>query len=227
MLAQHTINDKVQRAIRAAECILPDLSETEAAQRFKVLEDVAKFEAYDTLWASSEPDTDFEIIMTLARNWFIRLYGYAVISRKDIEWLNLVTDGQQFVESGSGSGQLAHDCNRFGLQVIATEPYPKSEHYQWVNKQPTLPCTGQEAVLIYPDHNLLYSWPEYQEPHTAEILELFSGKFIIYIGEPAGGCTGDDEFHAILENRFRLTATRQISRFPGISDNIFIYRRKD
>lgn len=227
MPAQHTTNEKAQRAIRAAECILPDPSETEAEQRFKVLEDVARFEAYDTLWASSEPDTDFEIIMTLARRWFIPLYGYAVVSRKDIEWISLVTDRQQFVESGSGSGNLARDCNRFGLPVIATEPYPKSEHYQWVNQQPTLPCTGQEAVLIHPEHSLLYSWPEYQEPHTAEILKLFSGQFIVYIGEPAGGCTGDDEFHAILENRFRLTGARQISRFPNISDSIFIFRRND
>ena len=221
--------EKAGRAIRAALSIKPNDLETEATQRFKVLKEATEFEVYHTPPTSPEPETDFNYIMWYAHtSMFIPQFGHAVISTEDIQWIAQLTGNKVLVEVGAGSGSLAHDCNRFGLNVIPTEPFPYGhpQAYPWIKSKHTIKYTGQEAVSIYSNHNLLYSWPEYGVQHPAEILDLFSGELVVYIGEPPGGSMANDDFHKILSDRFDLAGTKNINRFPCFYDSIFIHRRK-
>jgi hypothetical protein len=59
----------------------------------------------------------------------------------------------------------------------------------------------------------------------ANCLKNYRGNTVIYIGEDAGGCTGNDEFHGILDREFKLINTQEIPQWYGIHDVMFVYRR--
>lgn len=79
---------------------------------------------------------------------------------------------------------------------------------------------------------LFLCWPGHNEPFAAETIEMFAtaaakipgDKYLIYIGEPRGGCTADDRFFDILRSCDHLNF--DVPRWPGIYDSGKIFRLK-
>jgi len=83
------------------------------------------------------------------------------------------------------------------------------------------------AIIHYPGRAVFMSWPCHNQDWAAHALrELQSGQALIYIGEPADGCTADADFFNILDSEFEIIATPAMASFPCIHDDCLIYRRK-
>ena len=154
---------------------------------------------------------------------YIPRFGFPVLSAADIRAIAAATGGGPMVEVGAGPGYLAWECNRFGLEVHPTEPFPEEG---WTHPKGVHQCDGRQALRLHPEKDLLYSWPAYREPHTADIIWRFRGRHLVYIGEPAGCANANDEFFDLLDRRFEPTALLEIRTFPYIHDSVHVYQNK-
>ena len=85
---------------------------------------------------------------------------------------------------------------------------------------------GWEAVRAHPERDVLCAWPTANSSWAlATVRAIGPGRSFALVGEPKGGLTGSDGLFRYLETRFELLRTVQIPQFPGIHDQLFIYRR--
>jgi hypothetical protein len=163
------------------------------------------------------------------REEYIRQYSFAILTPDTIEEIRPYGP---ILEVGAGTGYWAYELTRAGVSVLATDPeplhhhgchnpYPFQKHWCTVKKQ-----TAASAIRKNPDMNVLTVWPEYNASWTGKMLEKYTAKHLIYVGEPAGGCTGDDNFHQQLETRFELVKQIDIPQFFGIHDYLYILQNK-
>lgn len=74
--------------------------------------------------------------------------------------------------------------------------------------------------------DIFLSWPPYDNPLAYELAKIIpSGTRIFYIGEGSGGCTGNDDFHKYLCNKFKELKIVALPTFQGIHDVLFIYEK--
>ena len=133
--------------------------------------------------------------------------------------------GMPIVEIGAGSGYWAKLLQDMGVGIVPidSEPIPNS----YVTKRYTDIIQGSVELLEqYPNHALMLCWPPYDKPMAADALKAYLGKTVIYIGEGYGGCTGDDEFHHLLDKYWEFTVDVDIPQWYGIHDRLYIYERK-
>lgn len=163
------------------------------------------------------------------RDEFIRRFGFAILTGDAI---NRISGYGPFVEVGCGSGYWAYELRKAGIDIIATDPatgkYALGKAFaHW--ETPWLAIeriTGVEAVERYPERSLLTIWPDYDRPWPAETLRAFKGTTVLYGGEGPGGCTADDDFHDVLEERFVEAETIAIPQFDSIHDRLEVWKRK-
>lgn len=106
------------------------------------------------------------------------------------------------VEIGAGGGYWAKLLRERGVDVIAYDVKPGDPHWFRGGElfSEVLEC-DHTAVIGHPDRTLFLCWPSYGLAWTHEVLELYEGDTVIYIGEGPGGCTGTDRMHALLGHR--------------------------
>lgn len=86
---------------------------------------------------------------------------------------------------------------------------------------------GTPSVLHeHGDRNLLLVWPPLNERMGADCLRNWSRRYVFYVGEGYGDCTGDDAFHETLAQCFREVDNFPLSTWPGVHDSFFIYERR-
>lgn len=101
------------------------------------------------------------------------------------------------VEIGAGGGYWAKLLRERGVDVMAFDADPGFAHWTLKNWSEVL-LGDHTAVIGFPKRTLLLCWPSYDMPWTAEVLELYGGDTVIYVGEGSGGCTGCDRMHTLL-----------------------------
>ena len=75
-------------------------------------------------------------------------------------------------------------------------------------------------------------WPPYDDPFAYKSLSAFRGNKLIFIGEGAGGCTGDDDFFNLLCSQWQEVTNigpedwEGIPNWHGIHDRLHLYSRK-
>ena len=161
------------------------------------------------------------------RHDFIKKYSYAI---PDKRCLQLIAQYSPLIEIGAGTGFWANELAKLGADIIAYDPCP--------TQQATNEFFGENAPSYFDvqlgDHNvlleesyrtLLLVWPPYSDPMANKCLYRFKGDVVIYVGEPAGGCTGDDAFFTTLEANFTLIDEMAIPAFAGLHDSLYVYRR--
>lgn len=155
------------------------------------------------------------------RDQLVRRYAWAVPDPASIEALR----GHEWLEIVSGSGYWANQLRLDGTRVIATdlEPWEKT----WT---PVAQLSALDAVREFTPSGvgLLTVWPEYDAPWPGQALAEFirlGGQRVAYVGEGAGGCTGDDHFHWLLETFFTEETWAAVPRWHGIRDGLSLHRR--
>lgn len=129
------------------------------------------------------------------------------------------------VEIGAGTGYWAGLLRELGVDVAAYDEAPH-DNFQAKACWSEVHKGGPLYVLKHPERTLMLSWPPYDTPMAALTLRRYKGSTLVYIGEGSGGCTGDAEFHDMLEDEWKEIDGVALPQWPGIHDYLTVYKRK-
>lgn len=147
------------------------------------------------------------------------------------------------VEMGAGLGYWAWQLSQLGVDMLAFDEKPpdvvtdnhwcspRAEHHgELLNTTcstyfPVQPGTP-DILSQHEDRTLFLCWPPYDTDMAAQCLTIYPGRNLVYIGEYAGGCTGDDAFFKMLDAQWEERASHPIVQWWGINDVIQVYERK-
>ena len=154
---------------------------------------------------------------------FIRTFGIAILTGAAIR---LIREYSPILEVGAGTGYWTMELAQTGVDILATDPTP-GMYFEgsslWTNVEM---INGPEALEKHTGRNLLLCWPD-RERWPSEVVSEFTGKHIIYVGEPRDGCTGNNRMFDILDERYELETRLEIPRFQKIHDQLEIWRRME
>lgn len=147
------------------------------------------------------------------------------------------------VEIGAGGGYWTRLLRDRGVDVIAYDPQPVDSKWHDGRLWSEVLQGDHTAIIGHADRTLFLCWPSYDEAWTHEVVELYDGDIIVYIGEGSGGCTGDDRMHALLGEqaycwhddepcacawpaaKFHEVETVSIPQWWGLHDVLAVYKR--
>lgn len=158
------------------------------------------------------------------RDWFIDRYGFAVPCREAID---AIAAHGPVLEVGAGSGMWSRILSHH-VDVVATDIAVGQNAYRqavgvW---HPVSQAAAVEAVAAHQRRTVLMVWPSYNEGWAADVAESMAvGTVLAYVGEGAGGCTGDERFHDMLAQRFTEIADVYLPQFDGIHDYLSVLRK--
>lgn len=135
------------------------------------------------------------------------------------------------VDPLAGSGYLLWLLQQAGVDVIGYDANPPASggnnyHKAQVEHLPIQRADACDSVTLHPDRTLLLSWPPYDSPIGAQVLNAYAGDRVIYIGEGEGGCCGDDAMHHALAEQWTEVAEHRPVQWYGIHDWVTVYDRK-
>ncbi len=138
------------------------------------------------------------------RDQAIRNYSFAIPDEEALVAIGAWAPSG-VVEIGAGTGYWANQLASLSIDVVAYDiepaPSPANRWFagspRWYAVQP-----GDERVAQrHPDRCLLLVWPTINEAWAARALALFhqaGGQTVAYVGEGAGGRSGDDLLHRLI-----------------------------
>jgi hypothetical protein len=153
------------------------------------------------------------------------------------EALSMIEACGPVVEVGAGRGYWAKCLADRGVDVIATDvALPASgSNVCWGSDEvagvdqyyPTVEMHGVQAADLYSDRALMMVWPDPETRMASDVLSNYRGDTLIYVGEDAGGCTGNQAFFDEVEDetKWTLRASAVLPPWPGTHDGITIYDR--
>lgn len=150
------------------------------------------------------------------RSELVRKYAWAIPTP---ETLAMVAKYSPLIEIGAGTGYWAYLLTKLGADIICYDNdrnFPRDVYYL-VN------VGGEKEASKYGDRTLFLCWPPYNEAMAANCLKAYTGNTLIYIGEGAGMCTGDDEFHEILEKEWKEIECCELLKWSGLHDHLWVY----
>lgn len=174
-----------------------------------------------------EIDTYSSSIFSI-REPFVTKYAWAIPDRQALQIIKDLK--QNIVEMGAGTGYWARLLNDNGIDIIAYDCAPPQtdtvNDYGHKEKYFTIQQGEPKVLEDYSNRALFLCWPPYEHDMAETCLFHWKGEYLIYVGELAGGCTANDEFFQILEDKFTLIKEYEIPQWSCINDKLFIYQRK-
>ena len=163
------------------------------------------------------------------RRAFTNRFSWAIPTEEAIAAIKEHLDGRRLLEVGAGLGLWARLLSEAGVTVIATDLKQSPAHADFETQQVWFPVEQRGAVSAVRRHReceaLMLCWPPYNKLMAASALKEFHGDRLVYVGEGAGGCTGDDAFHRRLEQGWEQSGVVYIPRWEGIHDAVYLYKR--
>ena len=176
----------------------------------------------------------------LDRDEFTLKLGWSIPCKEAVDAIKKYVR-EPLYDAMAGTGFWSKVLNLNGIKTIAHDIHknPNKNTYhgnRWKDKE-----SGKSHINIKRKNALklgldlknqrikgdvFLSWPPYNCV-TANILAdmLPIGTRLFYVGEGAGGCTGDHNFHKNLDTNFRLIDKVYLPNFPGIHDDLYIYEK--
>lgn len=135
----------------------------------------------------------------VARDDIKRRYSWAV---PDDAALDAIAEHSPngVVEIGAGGGYWAGLLRARGVNVIAYDPDPEGGPEGWHHghRWSDVLIGDHTSVVGHSTRTLLLVWPSYDRSWTDQVLDLYDGDTVVYVGEGSGGCTGSDRMHILL-----------------------------
>lgn len=162
----------------------------------------------------------------MAREGMVRRYAWAIPTAEAIAAIAKLSP---IVEVGAGSGYWTSLLREQGATVEPFDKHPDPSDnsnisHRWLAVQHGTPAEaltgGRERWTLF------LCWPSYEGSWAAEALELHTGAHVCYIGEGPGGCTADDRFFELLEERYEQVDEVSIPQWYGIHDSLSIWQRR-
>ena len=178
-----------------------------------------------------------------SRWYYLENYSFPLMTQEVAADMAKFFSGKTVLEVCAGSGYVAKcvkDVAGDDVTFICTDNLDWENNSQediygaWRNHYIDIEALDAlEAIDKYGDQAdyVMVSWPEYQSPLAKQILEKCLEKKLplVYIGEDWGGCTGDDSFFELVDEKCEMlkeTITTNYLPFEGIHDRIWLIRPK-
>lgn len=160
------------------------------------------------------------------RQQLCKTYTWSIPSPGDIAWIKEQLAGRDVVEIGAGTGYWAWQLSQADVSVHAYDLKPGGNHYCGDVIYHPVFRGGPEMAASHAECALLLCWPPYDSPMAADALKAYTGDLVFSIGEPEGGCTGNDEYFALLGKEFEEIGDSPAHvTYSGIHCWVTAYRR--
>lgn len=160
-----------------------------------------------------------------ARRRLTLFYAWAVPTE---EAVNTIAELSPILEVGAGKGYWAHLIAEAGADILAYDIEPGGRIFTVGPMYFDVQKGGVHKAMAKGrgQRTLFLCWPPYGDSMAVQALKIHKGEYLAYIGEGNGGCTGDDEFHDLLEDRYEEVKWIQIPQWYGVNDYLSIYQKK-
>lgn len=170
-----------------------------------------------------------ELMKTVSRNEMVKQYSWTIPDPVALSFVAGHMNGPAF-DPMAGTGYWAYLLQQMGKDIICFDKDPMSENNHWHRESPVHTRVIQQEGIVSSQTNsdriLLLSWPPYGSIAGYNILRLYQGRRVIYIGEDYGGCCGDDQMFEEFENKWDEVDRHKPVQWWGLHDIIAIYDRK-
>lgn len=176
------------------------------------------------------------------RSAYTKMYGFPLITEDVLRDLIFHIHAQsvgnvpRVLEVCCGSGYLGSllKKNEINIHCTDTNKWKKDREADQFFQKPYIKIEeidALEAIEKYKNKTdiVLLSWPEYESDLATRVLEkcIEYNISMIYIGEDWGGCTADDSFFQLVEDKCNdVYICKSYIPFSGIHDNIRLITKK-
>ena len=139
------------------------------------------------------------------------------------------------LECGAGTGYWAALLAGQGADVLATDISPPGAANPFhASRRPwteVLPADAVTAVRAHPERTLFLCWPPFDDDGASyAALRAYQGDVLLYAGDGPGpdgsaGATGTVRFHRELALNWTPTGQSALPNWPGLCDQLVVYRR--
>jgi hypothetical protein len=166
------------------------------------------------------------------KDYFTNQYGWSVPTQEAINDLKEFVGSDTVLEVGSGHGMWAKLMQEAQINVRATDYLSGKGSKVYLGRERDKFFTdiedisGKEAVQKYNTNIIMMSWPPCDDPLAFDVLSIFKGNKLIFVGEGKGGCTANSDFFQLLDKNWTLVKEIDIPKWAGIHDRLYLYERK-
>lgn len=162
-------------------------------------------------------------------------FSFPLITQETVIELSNKLKNKKVLEVAAGSGYLSSLLRHGGVSIITTDNMSWSEEDEYAEYKNTFgeveKIDAVEAIEKYKDEidTVLLSWPPFNEKLALNVLEkcLQYGLDLIYIGEDECGCTADDSFFELCDEKCTREVFCQLAQFYGMHDYIYLIKEKN
>jgi len=184
-------------------------------------------EAKDML-TGDEWDYHFIIQSSEARVRCCKMYAFAITDPASVSFVAEHL-GTRAIEMGAGTGYWAWQLTQLGVDILAYDKFPPdklpNDYFSQIKAWHPVQQGDPKILTEHPDRALFLCWPPYGGSLAHECLQAYQGHRFVFIGEDCGGCTGDDDFFALLDKDWQEIAEHPIQQWRYIHDVITVYER--
>lgn len=171
------------------------------------------------------------------RTIYIKYVGFTVITVDLVRQLSTIIGDRKAVELCCGSGVLTGVLHEAGVDIHGVDLSEGSYSEEWPNiaRQVGLITTEDCTANPYPEaQDIVLCWPPYSTDVGYKIAKnMLPGQRLFYCGEGMGGCTGDDDFHNLIDDTEEFMEHEDINallnsvhcQFEGIHDTWYVYTK--
>jgi hypothetical protein len=132
------------------------------------------------------------------------------------------------VEVGAGSGHWAKLIAAAGGDIIATDAGDQGQYSKFWPTAGIERLDAAEAVRKYADRNVFMCWPCYNKDWAYRAAAAMEpGRYLVYIGESAGGCTADITFFELLDASFDEVDRIAMPTWECIHDTFRLFVKRE
>lgn len=159
-------------------------------------------------------------------------YSYALLTKEFIDQMVEYLKDKKVLEVMSGTGYFGSLLKDRGIDIVCTDDdswdrYKRHKRFTEIEVMDAV-----EAVNKYADQVdvVIMSWPPYDDPIAANVARCCykHNLPIIFIGEPQGGCTADNDFFEFIDDYFIIDFDfdKNFMSFCFIHDNCILLTPK-
>lgn len=191
-----------------------------------------KVEVEEKMFGRVDGHRDWDITRYEIRSQFVKKFSWSIPCKEVIDAFKKYSPSRKILDVMAGSGWWVKLLNDVGLNAEASDIEPGEgnsykHHTSWV---PIKKCDGAEMVKLNQEADIIVAWPPYDEPEGTRIVKEIKrpGTILYYIGEGPDGCTGDGEFHNLLDDKNEWESLEFVSlpQWDGLHDNMEVFKKK-
>ena len=127
------------------------------------------------------------------------------------------------------AGHWERELRNAGADIVAYDDFSTISpvNHNLVN-QPLVGnvLEGNETMVTkYPKHTLFLCYPP-DDNMAVNALQLYTGKWLIYIGEGRGGVNATPEFFDVLEQDWIVEDIQELDPYPVCFERLYILRKR-